>query len=407
MYARSQKKDSPVVTQGQALQMNEFAKGVYVSCLQLYQFRNYPFLQLDLPIKSGQVVLSGKNGTGKTNLLEALSFLGPGKGIRQAGFRHIVTQNSAVPCWRVRAVIQKGNEKTRLGCGFEPSCVKNNEKRQIQINEVNGLSQQDLASFCSVIWLTPSMDRLFSDDPAARRRFLDRLTQVFFPKHASFSAAYGNALRQWGKLIREGKSDHNWLSALEATLGRYGSKIAVGRRKTVALLQKILDGQNNSFPQASLFLQGGWEEELANMSEEEGQDFIKKRFLSVRGLYAQNGSTKGVHTVDLCAIHREKQISASSCSSGEQKALLISVLLAQVRAQVERKDFLPLVLFDEAMTHLDQRRREALLDEISTLKTQVWLTGTDPEIFQNLKKTAYFIAVDELARNIPDWAAVS
>ena len=154
-------------------------------------------------------------------------------------------------------------------------------------------------------------------------------------------------------------------------------------------------------------MQGGWEEELASVSADEAASFIGNRFARAREIYAQNGSAGGIHTVDLTAIHRQKDMPAAACSTGEQKALLISVLLAHIKAQASTKGAYPLVLLDEAAAHLDEARREALLNEISALKTQVWLTGTDARPFESLKGTAHFVAVDELLRDTPCWAAAS
>ncbi len=384
------------------------ATGMFVCRLQMARFRNYPFLRLDLPSDVGQIVLTGKNGCGKTNLLEAVSFLAPGKGLRHTGFKDVLPKDETLGSWGITASLHKGGEEIELTTDYENVSGKRTEKRRVRLNG-GAISQTDLGHVCSVVWLTPGMDRLFAGDPAGRRRFLDRLTQTFFENHASACAAYMQALRQWGALIREGKTDERWLSALEKTMGKYGALIADARRKTVSLLQSVLneDPSVSAFPRADLALQGGWEDDLSMLDVDESVDFIRSRFVSARDLYAQNGSAGGVHTVDLTALHREKNMPAASCSTGEQKALLISVLLAHIRVQAGRKGNLPLVLFDEVTAHLDDRRREALFDEIKALKTQVWLTGTTPQPFESLKETAHFIAVDELLRIVPDWAAAS
>lgn len=383
------------------------AAGVFVNRLQMARFRNYPFLRLELPREAAQVVLTGKNGCGKTNLLEAVSFLAPGKGLRQAGFRDILPENGTSGSWGITAALRKGDEEIDLATDYESVSGRRTEKRRVRLNGAV-VSQADLGQVCSAVWLTPSMDRLFAGDPAGRRRFLDRLTQTFFDGHARACAAYGQALRQWGALIRDGKTDERWLSALEKTMGRYGAKAALARRAAVSLLRDELERETATvFPRAVLSLQGGGEDELAGLSEAETAEYVRAHFSRSRDAYAQNGSAGGVHTVDLAARHREKNMPAASCSTGEQKALLISVLLAHVRVQAGRKGALPLVLFDEVTAHLDDRRRDALFDETAALNTQVWLTGTTPRPFESLKKTAHFVAVDELLRIVPDWAAAS
>ena len=411
MYARSREDALSAAAQMDSGQTEKTsASGVFVCRLQAAYFRNYPFLRLDLPADCPQIVLTGKNGVGKTNLLEAISFLVPGKGLRQAKFSDILPkENERASAWGVTAVLHRGNEEIEVGTDYEKIDGKNSERRRVRINGASGLAQTELGRICSAVWLTPAMDRLFSGEPSGRRRFLDRLAQAFFENHASACAAYSQALKQWGALIRDGEKDERWLSALETTLGKYGAKVAAERRETVAILQAALEqaDDNGAFPRPVLALRGGWEEELISVAEEEAAAFIRKRFTAARETYAQTGSAGGVHTVDLDALHREKNMPAAACSTGEQKALLISILLAHVRAQAAAKGVFPLVLFDEAAAHLDFARREALMNGISALKTQVWLTGTDSRPFEGLKETAHFIAVDDLLRNAPDWAAAS
>ena len=331
------------------------------------------------------------------------------KGLRQAKFSEILPkENERATAWGVTATLRRGDEEIEIGTDYEKTDGKANERRRVRINGASGLAQTELGRVCSAVWLTPAMDRLFSGEPAGRRRFLDRLAQAFFEDHASACAAYGQALRQWGALIRDGKKDERWLAALETTLGKYGAKVAAARRETVAVLQTALERENTlAFPRPALALQGGWEDELLSVANEEAAAFIRNRFAAARETYARTGSAGGIHTVDLTALHREKNMPAAACSTGEQKALLVSVLLAHVKAQASAKGGFPLVLFDEAATHLDAARREALMNEISGLKTQVWLTGTDARPFEGLRDTAHFIAVDDLLRDAPDWAAAS
>ena len=384
------------------------AAGLFVGRLHLSRFRNYPYLRLDLPERTPQVVLTGDNGVGKTNLIEAVSFLAPGKGLRQARFQDVLPAENPTGAWGVSAVLRKGAEEIEIGTDYEAEARgRRSEKRRVRVNGVAGTAQSELGRVCSAVWLTPAMDRLFSGDPAGRRRFLDRLTQAFFESHASACAAYARAWRQWGALIRDGKNDERWLSALESTMAKYGALAANARRETVRLLQNALDKNETAFPRASISLSGGLEDEISALSVDEARDFIKARFVPAREAYARTGVAGGVHTADLTAFHREKNMPAAGCSTGEQKDLLISILLAHVRAQADAKNALPLVLFDEVAAHLDDGRLGALLDEIRGLKTQVWLTGTDGRSFESLKNTARFVAVDELLRTAPEWAVAS
>ncbi len=382
-------------------------EGAFVSSLHLSCFRNYPFLRIALPEKTPQVVLTGKNGVGKTNLLEAISLLAPGKGLRQAPFSEILNKEEKNTTWGVSCVLQKKDEEIELGTDFEVLEGKRGEKRRVRINGAVGGSQAELGRICSAVWLTPSMDRIFCADPSFRRRFLDRFVQAFFQTHASDCAAYHQALRQWNALIKEGVLDEAWLQALEKTLGKYGAKISNSRRKTVTFLQTFLEKQTQAFPRATISLISGLEDELCLLPKSQQVEFLETKFSSLREVCAQKGSVKGVHTVDFLAHHHQKNMTASLCSTGEQKALLVALLLAHIRAQSSFTKTLPLVLLDEITAHLDSHRNKALLEELATLPTQIWLTGTNETAFNNLKETAHFIAVDTLQRQTPQWAVAS
>lgn len=411
MYRRSHGEPGGETCSGRAAEPS--AAGLFVRRVTLTNFRNYPSLRLELPERAGLVVLTGPNGSGKTNLMEAVSFLAPGKGIRNARFADVTrrTEEAGVAAfpWAVAAVLHNGAEEIEIGTGCEavPGGRSRTDRRAIRLNGEPRKSQADLGSVCSAVWLTPAMDRLFSGDPSGRRRFWDRLTQAFFPAHAGHCAAYAQSLRQWGLLLREGKRDDAWLSALENTLGRYGSKIAAARRETLERLRSRLDQASDSFPRAGLELTGGMEDVLAGMEPAEAEACIRERFRTSRKIYVEGGAAGGVHTVDLSAVHREKRIPAALCSTGEQKALLISILLSHVRAQAERTGTLPLLLLDEVSAHLDAGRREALFAEIAALGTQVWMTGTEEKLFEGLKETAHVVAVDTLSREPSVLAAAS
>lgn len=367
--------------------------GTYVRRLRLTAFRNYDALTLDLP--AAPVVLTGRNGIGKTNLLEAVSFLTPGKGLRQARFTDILPLSGATG-WAVCADLEKRGERFSVGTGYETGDGKKSDKRQIRLNGEPIKGQGDLGESVSAVWLTPAMDRLFSGDPAGRRRFWDRLVQAFDPAHARRCAAYAQALKQWNALLRERRFDDAWLSALEKTLGKYGAETAEARRRLLNDLQNRLETAPDNFPRAALSLDGGLENELRDRATDEAADIIRDRFRRSRSACAETGSVGGIHTVDLSALHREKNRAAAGCSTGEQKALLVSILLAHIGALAERKGALPLVLFDEVFAHLDAGRMASLSAELKTLDTQVWLTGTDPAAFTELNGTARFVAVETL-----------
>lgn len=407
MYARSlpERGEGGAVAEG----VKDLAPaGVFVRRIVLTNFRNYISSRVELPENAHRIVLTGANGAGKTNLLEAVSFLAPGKGIRNARFSDVTGKNAANNVvsfpWAVAAVIKNGDDEIEIGTGLGSIGAKN-ERRSILINGEERKSQADLGRVCCAVWLTPAMDRLFSGEPAGRRRFWDRLTQAFFVGHAGNCAAYARALKQWGKLLREGASDSNWLSALERTLGKYGAKIAFSRRETLKMLVEELEDGVTEFPRAVLSLTGGGEDFLSLLNEEDAALKIEEHFRQSRKSYAEGGLVGGVHTVELSAFHREKGQAAALCSTGEQKALLISVLLAHLKAQAKRTGTLPLLLLDEVTAHLDRKRRYALFEEIAALKTQVWMTGTEEKAFEGLEEAAHYIAVEELTKASPVSAA--
>lgn len=407
MYARSSAfaNGNGAVFEGGALPSPE---GTFVRRIVLTNFRNYASLRLDIPDGISPVVLTGPNGTGKTNLLEAVSFLAPGKGIRNARFSDVTgkpsSENVVSFPWAVAAVLKNGRDEIEIGTGMGSPSGKT-EKRSILINGEARKSQADLGRACSAVWLTPAMDRLFSGEPAGRRRFWDRLTQAFFAEHAGNCAAYSRALKQWGRLLREARTDGDWLSALEETLGKYGARLSASRRETLALLREELETPVTDFPRAILSLTGGGEDILSSLKEEDAAAKIRERFFALRKTYAEGGLVGGVHTVDLAAVHREKKQEAALCSTGEQKALLISVLLAHLKAQAKRTGTLPLLLLDEVTAHLDKKRRRTLFEETSALKTQVWMTGTEEKAFDELDEAAHFIAADQLTKTSPISAA--
>lgn len=378
------------------------ARGVYVRRLTATNFRNYDYVRLDLP--ESPIVLTGRNGTGKTNLMEAVSFLAPGKGMRQARFSDVLPTTGGTN-WAVSAVLEKGGEEIEVGTAFEPETGKRSEKRRIHVNGAAIKNQNGLDDVCQAVWLTPAMDRLFSGDPAGRRRFWDRLVQAFYPEHARSCAAYMQALRQWNALLREGRTDDAWLTALEKTLAKYGAKASLARRNLLTVLQNA--PKNDDFPSAELALTGGLEADLRGKTEDEAAAFIADWFKQARGTCAETGVAGGVHTIDLAAVHTQKNMPASSCSTGEQKALLVAVLLSHIRALAAAKGTLPLILFDEAAAHLDSKRLEKLLEQLKDFKTQVWVSGTDNADFDAWKETAHFVAVEDLFKGASALAAAS
>ena len=355
------------------------AQGLFLKRLVLTNFRNYAQTTLSLPEKTPQVVLTGPNGAGKTNLLEAVSLLTAGKGLRQARLGDLARKGDIVNAqWAVAARVKRAFDVLDIGTG---RAADGTEKRTLRVNGENA-SQTALARQMPMVWLTPAMDRLFSGDPAGRRRFLDRLAQCFDDKHAGHCIAYARALKQWKRLIDDGVNDESWFSALETSMAVCGGKIDKARCLTVDILNGFLDTDDGVFPRIVLSLDNTpAAEQLASLFKAARRD---------------KTAPAGIHQTCLNALNVDKNMPAALCSTGEQKAMLIAVLTAHLKAQAEKTGTLPLLLLDEAAAHLDSRRLEAFTDSLTRLKTQVWLTGTNPEAFTALKRTAFFCAVPAL-----------
>ena len=349
--------------------------------LTVSEFRCYPSLRLEVDPRP--VVLTGPNGAGKTNILEALSFLAPGRGLRRCRLGDVARIGAAQPAWAVAASLKRGTETLELGTGRDGS----SERRLVRIEGRPAKSQASLGEWLGVLWLVPAMDRLFTDSAGGRRRFLDRLVLGLDPAHAKRSSTYEHALRERGRLLREGRRDPRWLDALEQTLAEQGSAIAEARRATVEKLNQACGQGIGPFPAALLTLAGQADEILAERGEV--RNWLRERLAASR--VAEEAP--GPHRSDFLVRHRGKDLPAGQCSTGEQKALLLSILLGQVRVQTEMRGTPPLLLLDEVAAHLDETRRAALWDELDALGVQSWMTGTDYSLFADLGDRGQFFGV--------------
>lgn len=412
-------------------QVTQVANGF--SYLSLTSFRNYREVGLDTGLEKGlgAVVLTGRNGAGKTNLLEALSYLAPGSGLRQASIAEIEFRNagnhlanSGSPdeftrqggiAWAVHArYLGRGGEHA-LGTGRDPlaQAQSGRERRISRLNGANLRSQAGFAEILTLLWLTPQMDRLFSEAAASRRRFLDRLVYGLDPAHAARVAAYEQAMRERARLLRgEGPSasggDMNaWLSGLESEMAAQAVAIAAARLDAVASLNAAMAEALGPFPQAELAVAGSVEASLDSMPALESEDLLRSRLMAARGTDAESGITQwGTHRSDLVVTLAGRHLGgaplrAGDCSTGEQKALLIAIILAEARLSTRRRGEPPVILLDEVAAHLDRQRREALFAELQALSAQCWLTGTERDIFQPLDGWAQFMTAGD-GRLLPD-----
>ncbi len=339
-----------------------------VTRLTLDDFRSYAIASLDPG--PGFVLLFGENGAGKTNLLEAVSMLAPGRGLRGASLSDMARQGGGGG-WAVAARLQA----TEIGTGTLAAAP---ERRQVRINgapaAVNSLSE-----WLSLLWLTPAMDRLFTGSVGERRRFLDRLVLALDPAHAHHASRYEAAMRARNKLLSEERWDENWLNSLEAAMAEHGARIAEARARTLAALEERLAGTpDDEFASAAIELEGWADNDLETLLR------ANRRRDSTAGR-----TTEGPHRQDLVVRHRSKGMPASKSSTGEQKALLLGLVLAHAELVADRRGEQPILLLDEVAAHLDPRRRSALFTRLEG-RGQVWMTATEAALFDGIGVASRF-----------------
>jgi DNA replication and repair protein RecF len=363
-----------------------------VERLNLTHFRCYETFSVSLDLKP--VVLTGPNGAGKTNLLEALSYLIPGRGLRRARLSEVSRQSSS-DLWAISVQLKDQDMGIQIGTGLDPE-VPEKERRVTRINGEKVKSQSVLAEWVSMVWLTPQMDRLFLEGPQGRRRFLDRLVYGFDPLHAQRLSRYEKVLRERNLLLRQGHYDRHWIEGLEENLVNDGISITIARREVVGQLSSVLQRQETIFPRADLSLRGDLENLLHQRSLLEVEEDAYRFLAEGREQDCLTGQTSfGPHRSDLLAVFPEKNQPAALCSTGEQKALLLSIVMASAYLLSVRTGAIPLLLLDEVAAHLDETRRSALFDAILKLKMQAWLTGTDASLFKELQGNAQFLSLKE------------
>jgi len=357
--------------------------GLSVARLQLTNFRSYA--SVEIAASGAPVVLAGPNGAGKTNLLDAISLLSPGRGLRGAKLgEHTRRGPSAASeaLWAVAATVSRAGESYEIGTGLVSA--QGSERRQVRLNGAAAQSSADLGDVVQMLWLTPAMDRLFIESASGRRKFLDRLVLGFDAGHARAATRYETAMRERVRLLKYGPRDPAWLDGLENEMVEAGLAMARARRETIARLNNALAERAGAFPAAQL-----------SLDSDDTDETLGERLARARIRDAEAGrTTAGPHLVDLAVRHTQKRTDARECSTGEQKALLISIVLADARELSRARNGLcPLLLLDEIAAHLDAVRRAALFEEILELGTQAWMTGTDIEMFTPLRGKAQLFEV--------------
>lgn len=357
--------------------------GLYLRELTLSHFRSHKRAALTLDPRP--VAIFGRNGAGKTNILEAISLLSPGRGLRRAAADDIARRPEAVG-WKVTAVLQSLAQVHELATWAEPGAA-----RQVTIDD-KPAPQVALGRIGRVVWLVPAQDRLWTEGADGRRRFLDRMAMSFEPGHAEAVLAYEKAMRERNRLLKDGARDRHWYAALEAQMARAGATIQANRAFTRDRLEAAQAAAETTFPSAELALL-----HAEGASEgPEGEAALTAAFETGRARDMAAGRTlQGPHRADLAATYAAKGVAARDASTGEQKALLVSLVLANARALAEDFGAPPILLLDEVAAHLDATRRAALYDEICALGAQAFLTGTGPELFAELGARAQHLRVDE------------
>lgn len=356
--------------------------GLELRQLTLSHFRSHRAARLELDGRP--VAIYGANGAGKTNILEAVSLLSPGRGLRRATADEMGRQPEALG-WKITGVLQSMGQMHEIETWAEPG-----SGRQVRIDG-KAAAQIALGRISRVVWLVPAMDRLWIEGAEGRRRFLDRMTMSFEPRHAEAVLAYEKAMRERNRLLKDNVRDAHWYGALEAQMAREGAVIMDNRLGALARVAAAQEGAETAFPAASLALEPPDGGQLPEKEAALAEAFAQGR---QQDLYAGRTLT-GPHRADLGAIYTAKGVAARQCSTGEQKALLISLILANARALAQDFGAPPLLLLDEVSAHLDATRRAALYEEICALGAQAWMTGTGPELFEELGDRAMRVEVSD------------
>lgn len=383
-------------------QLVENARALTVTQLTLTQFRNYRFERVECD--GAAVILTGPNGAGKTNILEALSLLAPGRGLRNSPFAELACSGPEGVCesWGVAAKTEGPSGEVDLGTSWNngQGASAQSSGRQVKVLGEIKRGSGALGDHMRMLWLTPAMDRLFSGPASDRRRFLDRLTISFDPGHGAHVQAFEKLMRERNRLLENGNRNDAWLNSLEHKMAEAAIAVAAGRGAAVDALKPLLAASgaassSGHFPWVEIALLGEIEEKIGSQPAVEVEEWYRVALAEGRERDQAAGRTlQGPHRSDLTVIHGPKGLEARYCSTGEQKALLIGIVLAHARVIRAAFDgFSPVLLLDEVAAHLDEDRRAGLFDEIKTLGAQAWMTGTDKSLFEAYGAEAQFYTV--------------
>jgi DNA replication and repair protein RecF len=362
----------------------------HIDKLTLTGFRNYAALSIGQ--QPGAVVFTGDNGAGKTNLLEAISLLTPGRGLRRAPYAEVAREGGDGG-FALHAVLDGPEGQVEIGTGI----VAGDTARRVRINGAPARSPDAMLEWLRVVWLTPAMDALFTGPAGDRRRFLDRLVLAIDAGHGQRALDYEKAMRGRNRLLSEGSRNNSWFEAIETQMAETGVAIAAARAELVRLLTAMIGRLPNEgpFPQADIAISGELEAQIGVLPAVDVEERFRQALAYGRERDRAAGRTlDGPHRSDLVVRHRPKAMPAELCSTGEQKALLVGIVLSHARLTGEISGMRPILLLDEIAAHLDSGRRAALFSILEELDCQAFMTGTEPALFASLAGRAQFLTVD-------------
>lgn len=368
-----------------------------INRLNISNFRNYDAARINIGQDAKFVVISGKNGAGKTNILEAISLFISGRGLRSAGLLDMKNRNlPASHIWSVAGEVTAiDGDPIKIGTGLD----KTLSKRIVRINGADAKNQSELDEYSSIIWLTPQMDRLFQETASERRKFLDRLVGAYETSHSAHISRYEKAMRERLKLLQmDGRPDELWLDNLEKQMAENAIAIAASRINLVTHLHEhivSLNAISPLFPEPRIELDNWIEQELQDNPAVEIEEKLRNNLKRNRFIDKETKrTTEGAHRINMRVFYKEKDMPADQCSTGEQKALLVSIVLGHALMMQAEKGYVPIILLDEIAAHFDDERREQLFNVLRSLNGQIWLTGTDKAIFSSLKSDAKIFDTD-------------
>jgi DNA replication and repair protein RecF len=358
----------------------------HILSLKLSNFRNHQSYKVDFP--NCPIAFIGKNGVGKTNILEAISLMQPGRGIRSVSLDNIAYKNCGNFAIHINLI--KNMEKYGIGSSLDLNYSKS---RKVKIDG-KFISPLGLTKYLGIISITPLMDKIFIEGSSNRRKFIDKITWIFFSSHAKNIRSYEKLIRERNSLFKDNVIDTNWFETIEKQIVEYGSKIIVDRLKVIKLLNNEIN--NNNFPKADIALKGELESKFNSLADLDSfKEYFLKTLFDTRSKDAFRCITSiGPHRSELEVSYKEKAIMASLCSTGEQKSLLISIILAVAKSYKNYCNLSPILLLDEVFAHLDSSKKESLSKEIKSLNAQAFMTGTEESDFMTFNKNSYIINLD-------------